>query len=283
MAPQSDHYWFEQVSDHAWAAVAVDSGGGVGNAGFVDVGGRSLVVDCGFTPAAARDLRAAAEEFVGPVEVLVVSHAHFDHYGGAQTFADIPIVSTERTRAEIVESGPARVEELRDWSGSYLAELEERGAPEWEREQGRHVAAELPGLTVTPPTGTFAAEVDLGAARVIECGAGHTPSDAVVWLPDERVLFAADLIGVDSHLNLAHSDPENWLRILDRLEALGPDHVVPGHGLPAGAGAIATAREYIETVLELAARPGEHELPPQYASWTFAEGFRQNIEALRAR
>ena len=283
MTPRSDHFRFEEVADRAWAAIAIDSGAAVGNAGFADLGGRLLVVDCGFTPAAARDLRAAAEELVGPVDRLVVTHAHFDHYGGAQVFADVPIVATEQTRAEIAATGPPRLAELREGAASYLAELDERDAPGLEREQGRRVADELPGLECTPPTESFAGELDLGAARVLECGAGHTQSDAVVWLPGERVLFAADVIGVDSHLNLAHGDPQNWLVILDRLEALDPDRVVPGHGPPAGPEAIATARDYIETLLDFAARPGDHELPAAYAGWAFPEGFQQNLAALRAR
>jgi cyclase len=116
---------------------------------------------------------------------------------------------------------------------------------------------------------------------VIECGTGHTDSDSVVWIAGERVLFAADLIGVQSHPNLAHGDPRNWLRILDRLDALRPERVVPGHGPPAGPEAISVVRDYIETLLALAAKPGEHKLPGAYGGWAFEEGFRQNIDALR--
>ncbi|HEY7694302.1 MAG TPA: hypothetical protein VH816_18350 [Gaiellaceae bacterium] len=65
--------------------------------------------------------------------------------------------------------------------------------------------------------------------------------------------------------------------------ALEPEHVVPGHGEPAGPEALETARRYIETVVELAALPGDHEVPAELAGWEFAEGFRQNIAALRAR
>jgi cyclase len=280
----SDHYHFEQVAPHAWAAVALDSGAGVGNAGIADLGGRSLLVDCGYTPGAARDLRTAAEELAGPVERLLVTHADFDHYGGAHAFADRPIVATETTAATIAEAGPGRIAGMQEEMETYLAELEDQDAPEWEREQGRRIVAEIPGLELAVPTETFAGDRDLGGATAIECGAAHTASDSVVWLAGDRVLFAGDLVGVGSHPNLTRGHPpENWLAILDRLAALEPEHVVPGHGPPAGPDALATVRRYIETIVELAALPGDHDLPPGYADWSYAEGFRQNIEALRAR
>ena len=50
MTSESVHYRFEQVAEGAWAAVAIDSGAGVGNMGIADLGGRALVVDCGYTP-----------------------------------------------------------------------------------------------------------------------------------------------------------------------------------------------------------------------------------------
>ena len=272
----SDHYRFEQVSPNAWAAVAMPSGAAVGNAGFA--GG--LVIDCGFMPAGAHDLRAAA----GRVDRLFITHADFDHYGGAQAFTDVPILASEQTAATIREVGPGRVSDMKEQIDAHLAELEEKDAPEWEKEQGRRIAAEVPGLVLTPPTETFSGERELDGAVVIDCGSAHTASDSVAWIPAERVLYTGDLVGVKSHLNLTRGfPPQNWLAILDRLAALEPESVVPGHGEPAGPEALDSARRYIETLLGLAAVPGDHEVPAEFGDWEFAEGFQQNIDALRAR
>ena len=62
-----------------------------------------------------------------------------------------------------------------------------------------------------------------------------------------------------------------------------PERVVPGHGPPAGPEAITTARDYIETLLQLATEPGEHEMPAEYTGWTFADGFELNLRAIRER
>jgi glyoxylase-like metal-dependent hydrolase (beta-lactamase superfamily II) len=84
---------FQHVDGERWAAIAVETGGAVGNAGFVDLGGRALVIDACYTPAAARDLRVAAEEPVSRADRLFLTHVHFDHYGGSHVFTDLPIVS----------------------------------------------------------------------------------------------------------------------------------------------------------------------------------------------
>ena len=168
---------------------------------------------------------------------------------------------------------------------TYLDELEEQGAPETEKEQARLIAAEVPGLELTPPTETFTGERDLGGAVAIECGAAHTASDSVVWFPAERVLFTGDLVGVHGHLNLTRGfPPENWLAILDRLAALEPAARRPGprparraggarHGSPRTSRPSSTSPP----------TPGDHEMPREYDGWTFPEGFAQNIDALRAR
>ena len=51
----------EQVADGAWAAISA-SDLAIGNAGIVDLGGETLVFDTFWTPAAARELLAAAHE-----------------------------------------------------------------------------------------------------------------------------------------------------------------------------------------------------------------------------
>jgi hypothetical protein len=56
----------ERVHEGVYAAIAEEDGVAVGNAGFVDLGGETLVFDTHVSLAAARELRAAAERF-GPV------------------------------------------------------------------------------------------------------------------------------------------------------------------------------------------------------------------------
>src|SRR5207342_3426904 len=133
------NYRFEQLTPSCWAAVALDTGAAVGNAGIAG----TLAVDCGFVPSAGRELRAHP----AGAERLFITHADFDHYGGAQAFADLPILATEQTAKTIREVGPGRVAGMKEQMETYLAELDD----ESEREQARLIAAEIPTLELAAP------------------------------------------------------------------------------------------------------------------------------------
>lgn len=63
----------------------------------------------------------------------------------------------------------------------------------------------------------------------------HFPGDVVVWLPEERILFAGDHVYVDRLLGiLPQSNAETWLSAFEALKALGPERIVPGHGSVSG-------------------------------------------------
>ena len=92
----------------------------------------------------------------------------------------------------------------------------------------------LPVLEIIPPHLTFDDRLTIsGTKRHVELltyGGGHTPSDAMLYLPEDRVLFTGDLLCVQAHPMLTQGDPHEWLRILDRIEQLDFEIAVPGHG-----------------------------------------------------
>jgi glyoxylase-like metal-dependent hydrolase (beta-lactamase superfamily II) len=223
----------EQLADGVFASIAEDGDLAVGNAGFVDLGGETLVFDTHVSLAAGRELRTAAER-VAPARTVVLSHWHGDHVYGAAAF-DAHVVATARTAALMRERTAERLAELKatpveDFADTPFAEL---------------VRTELPKLELRFPDETFEVERDFGRAKAITFGGGHTLSDAVLWLPEERILFAADLV-VHGHPWIGDGDPKAWPGILARLAALEPETVVPGHGPVSGPEAIAFVRAYLD-------------------------------------
>jgi len=89
----------------------------------------------------------------------------------------------------------------------------------------------------------------LGGTEVhlLHFGPAHTPGDLVVWLPQKRVAFAGDLVYTDRLLAvIAIGNTGSWVTALDRLFALDPAVIVPGHGRPTDvAGAGRATRDYL--------------------------------------
>jgi cyclase len=110
----SKHFNLEKVSEGIFAAIAKDGGGSVGNAGFVDLGGKTLVFDTFNTQQAAEDLRKIAENITNqPVSWVINSHYHGDHIRGNQVFKDCNIVSTYTTLNQMKETHPERIARLK--------------------------------------------------------------------------------------------------------------------------------------------------------------------------
>lgn len=250
-----DHFSIERLADGVYAAIAAPDGGAGSNAGIVSLGDRTLVFDTFATVSAARELRAAAEALTGrPVTHVINSHDHPDHVHGNVLFAhDACLIASQITRGGMAATGLERMHRFRQ-------QIEQGLAHATDPQQRRMLRAFLDGYPAPDqyrlPHLAFADELRFHGggrtARLVACGAGHSPDDAVLFLPEEGILFSGDLV-TDSDLVFRYGDPENWLRILDRLEALEPKVVVPGHGrvLPGGE-ALRRVRQYIREMLQTA-------------------------------
>jgi glyoxylase-like metal-dependent hydrolase (beta-lactamase superfamily II) len=211
-----------------------------------------LVVDTrSFAAEAARllaDLRALTRL---PCRQVVNTHAHFDHCFGNATLRPAAIWGHQRCAAHLRTRADHERQHLLRW------------LPE--------AAGELEGLEVDPPDRTVAdAGADLGVGgRRVElrfCGRGHTDHDLVVVVPDAGVVFAGDLVE-EGAPPVYGSDalPFEWPATLDRLVALAPPTVVPGHGDVVGHGFVAGQREELAAMAALCRRVAAGELAAEAA------------------
>ena len=70
-----------------------DNGGNIANTGFVVTGAGVVVVDTGPSLRYGQALRGLIETVAGgePIERVIITHGHPDHYLGNQAFAGLPI------------------------------------------------------------------------------------------------------------------------------------------------------------------------------------------------
>ena len=82
-------------------------------------------------------------------------------------------------------------------------------------------------------------------------GRANSPNDATVWLPDERILFAGDILVRSPLPYVGASWPVQWATVLRDLEALPASAIVPGHGpVQEDHGYTRSVRELMDTTLE---------------------------------
>jgi glyoxylase-like metal-dependent hydrolase (beta-lactamase superfamily II) len=197
----------------------------------------TLLVDTRTSLAEAAEVRRHLATLPIPaLSALVLTHHHLDHCLGAGAFPGLPVWGTEGCRAALRSHG---IEQRERWVASLP---EER-------------AVDLRASPLVPPDHTVRerAELDLGDRRValLFLGRGHTDHDLVVHVPDAGTVLAGDLVEVGAPPAFEDAHPFAWPATLGRLEALGADTVVPGHGAPTDATYLATQREELAQLAAL--------------------------------
>jgi cyclase len=234
-----------EVGEGTWAYLQPDGGWGWSNAGLVTDGDASLLVDTLFDLALTaqmldelRKVSPAAER----IGTLVNTHANGDHCYGNQLVAGADIVASGASAREMDEVPPAMLASLLDAApgmgsaGAYLQQI--FGSFTFE------------GIEATPPTTTFNGELDLKVGdrtvHLLELGPAHTRGDVIAHLPDAGILFTGDLVFHGGHPIVWAGPVQRWIDACNRMLALEPDVVVPGHGPLGDRGCIEDQRSYFE-------------------------------------
>ena len=67
--------------------------------------------------------------------------------------------------------------------------------------------------------------------EIYHSGQAHTPGDSFIWLPQQSVMFAGDIVYVDRMLGVMdHSNSKSWISVFESMMNFKPEYIVPGHG-----------------------------------------------------
>jgi cyclase len=262
---------------YAW--LQPNGGLGESNAGLIVGEGEAVLIDTLWDTRLTRRMLEAMTPHTAaaPIRWLVNTHGDPDHCWGNQLLAGAEIIATRATAEDVRRENPRRLR---------LLGLTRRLLPRGLRAFGQLLRPyDFSGIRVTPPTRTFdgTLELDVGGRRVqlIEVGPAHTPGDLIVHVPDERVVFAGDLMFVGVTPIMWVGPVENWIAGLDRIIELGPRTVVPGHGPVTDLDGVRAMKSYWEFVVP-AVREGRtaeeilRALPEPFAGWDNPERIAVN-------
>ncbi len=271
----------EEVGDGAYAYVAATGTWGYSNAGLVTSAGQTLLIDTLFTVDLTREMLATIAQRLPAarsIDILVNSHADPDHTWGNQLVGDAQIVATAAAADEMTAALSPEVVSQLQASTSALG-------PAGKLIEHAFSAFDFSGIRVTPPTRTFTETltIDVGDRRVElhDVGPAHSRGDLIVHLPDARVAFVADLLFVGGHPAVWAGPISNWVSVCDRILAMEPDVVVPGHGPVSDCAGVTEFRDYLVYVAAEAKHFHDLEVSPldaarridlsPYAHWADAE------------
>jgi cyclase len=199
---------------YAW--VQPDGGWWINNAGAVHGEDGVVLIDTCATAARTHRFLSAVADATGaaPIRVAINTHFHGDHtYGNALLPASAVLIGHENTRTEILADTMLTTKIPPIWSP----------APEWGFSRTR-----TPTVVLNQDLTVFA-----GNHRIDLRHPGHeahTHGDVVAWLPDQRVLFAGDLLFHQVTPLVLQGSFAGALRSLDWLRQFPAARIVPGHG-----------------------------------------------------
>jgi glyoxylase-like metal-dependent hydrolase (beta-lactamase superfamily II) len=274
----------EELAPGVFACLTPDRGLGWSNSGLVNRGG-GLVVDTFWDLPHTRALIATyARVAHEPVRRVVNTHHNGDHCWGNQLFETAEIIGHRACAAAFGrDASPAMLQGMKALAAGDDPALAAfaRALDEWD----------FSGIELTPPTTLIdeRLDLDLDGTRVslLYVGPAHTAGDVVVHLPKERIVFTGDVlfrlctpIGWEGTF-------AKWTAALDRVIALDPAVVVPGHGPLCGVEGPREMKAYLEYVRAESRRFFDADLPAleaakrmdlgPYASWTEPERLLFNV------
>ena len=272
-----------QLATNVYACLQEERGLGTSNSGLVDAGG-GLVVDTFWDLPHTRAMIAEyARVWRGSARRVVNTHRNGDHCWGNQLFPDAEIIAHRLCKEHLGLESPELMQRLQkstDSSEPAVAALAQALA-DWD----------FSGITVTPPTtlveDRLTLDLDGVGVDVLHVGPAHTAGDVIVHVPEQGILFAGDVlfrlctpIGWEGTF-------ARWCEALDRIVALQPDVIVPGHGPLCGVEGPREMKAYIEYVMAESKRFYAAGVPPEdaarridlgpYAGWTEPERIVFNV------
>jgi glyoxylase-like metal-dependent hydrolase (beta-lactamase superfamily II) len=266
---ESKHFDIQQLADGVYACIHKQGGAAYSNAGIIDIGDRTLVLDALNSMAAGTDLKKAAETLLNrPVDTILLTHPHSDHWIGVSSFdSSTTLLTTEKIREVTLKWGERIVEDYQDpeaWS-EWVKEMEVQLDSEIDERirQGleksitstRYTMSEMSVYQPRYADQTFEGVVVFkGSTKEVEfrsLGRGHSEEDAVLPLPQEGIAFIGDIGFFNCQPFFGFCDIDLYREQVRYFLDSDFEVLVPGHGPVGGKDDLVLQLDYMDRMEEL--------------------------------
>jgi glyoxylase-like metal-dependent hydrolase (beta-lactamase superfamily II) len=199
---------------------------------IIETDKRLIVVDAQFLQTFAKEARAYADSVGKPIERLILSHQHPDHWSGANQFGGVPFVATKAV------------------SEAVKADIDAGGV---QQRAGLVGASEVPADPRIPEGTLTEGQEDIDGVTLMYkiVSSAEAPEQVVIQVPQARTIIAQDLVFNNTYL-FPLVDIPGWIKALEDLRGMKADYdtVLCGHGLPASMGEVDEGLDYLKFMAE---------------------------------
>jgi cyclase len=208
------------------------------NNGWVVFDDFTVLIDSNFPLAAPAILSEIRRTTSKPVKFVFNTHHHGDHTYGNRFWAN---------QGATIIAYKGVVDELRKYEKGYFSNTSGR----WEEIAKKR--ADLKDYPLLPPQITFDDKLILEdktqRLELLHLGAGHTKGDGVAWLPGNKIVFTGDSCLTGPYNLFRDANVNAWINTLDKMAALNPTILIPGHGDLGNTESIKNQQKYLSSVL----------------------------------
>jgi len=193
-----------------------------------------MLVDAQLTKINAERVLQEIRETKKPLSIIYITHEHADHFLGLEIFREaypgVRIIANSAVTDRINKVYQEKVDK-------------------WQKILGSGATSRV--VAISKFDANFI-EFEGSKIEILKDVQGDTDENTMLWIPEQRILIAGDVLFNGMHVYTAETDSkarEKWLNSLNKIRTLKPSVVIPGHskvGAPLDA---STALDFTENYL----------------------------------
>jgi glyoxylase-like metal-dependent hydrolase (beta-lactamase superfamily II) len=173
-----------------------------------------MLVDAQLTKTNAKRVLEEIRKTKKPLSIIYITHEHADHFLGLEVFREAYPGIRIIANSAVVD----RINKV------YQEKIDK-----WEKILGSGATSQV--VAIEKFDGNFI-EFESSKIEVLKNIRGDTDENTMLWIPGQGILISGDVLFNDMHVYTAETDSEargKWLSSLQKIRALRPSVVIPGH------------------------------------------------------
>jgi glyoxylase-like metal-dependent hydrolase (beta-lactamase superfamily II) len=173
-----------------------------------------MLVDAQLTKTSAEKVLQEIRETKKPLSIIYVTHEHADHFLGLEVFKEaypgVRIIANSAVTDRINKVYQEKVDK-------------------WKKILGPGATSHV--VAIEKFDGNFI-EFENSKIELLKGVQGDTDENTMLWIPEQRILIAGDVLFNNMHVYTAETDSKargKWLNSINKIRELKPSVVIPGH------------------------------------------------------